>query len=385
MAIDSMGETMDKSTGKSMDKKMKDQEYMQLALELAQKGLGKVNPNPLVGAVIVKDQRIIGQGFHETYAGPHAEPNAFSSCMEDCEGATLYVTLEPCCHHGKTPPCTDLIIKNKISRVIIGTQDPNPLVAGMGIKMLKENGITVEIGVLEKECTQLNSVFFHYIQTKTPFVAMKYAMTLDGKIATYSGQSKWITGIHTREHVHLLRHTYTAIMVGVDTVIMDDPALTCRLKEGAGLDPVRIVCDTMLRIPLSSKLVQTAKEIPTYIACCCEDDEKMNKLADSGCQILQTRKEEGHVSLPHLMNILHNKTIDCILLEGGATLNFSALKSGIVNKVYAYIAPKLFGGENAKTPVGGKGISDLETAFSLGNRRLTIFGEDILLEYDVRR
>ena len=333
---------------------MNDFDYMKLALQLAVKGCGYVSPNPMVGAVIVKDGRIIGSGYHERYGSYHAERNALASCTESPKGATMYVTLEPCCHHGKQPPCVDAILEAGISRVVVACGDPNPLVAGKGINILRKNGILVTEHVLEEECRRLNEVFFHFIQTKRPYVVMKYAMTLDGKIATYTGASKWITSETARTHVQTQRHRYSAIMVGVGTVLADNPLLTCRMEGGR--NPIRIVCDTRLRTPLDSQIVQTAREVPTILATCCEEKEKHLPFEKAGCQILVVPQENGHINLSVLMQLLGEQGIDSILLEGGATLNWSALQSGIVQKVQAYIAPKLFGGEHAKSPIGGLGF-----------------------------
>lgn len=360
----------------------KHQLYMQLALELAQKGRGKVNPNPLVGAVIVKDEVIIGSGFHEKYGGPHAECNAIKDCSRLPEGATLYVTLEPCCHYGKTPPCTELIIKNKITRVVIGAKDPNPLVSGQGIAILQKHGISVLTGVLEKDCEEMNEIFFHYIKNKTPYVLMKYAMTLDGKIATQLGKSKWITGELARTAVHQTRDMYSGIMVGVNTILQDDPQLTCRIEGGR--NPHRIICDTHLHIPLSSKVVESARAVPTYLATCSQDQKKIKRFENMGCRILVVSKEGNYLNLRELMDQLGQEQIDSLLLEGGGTLNFSALKSDIVNKLQVYLAPKIFGGTNAKTPVEGAGVEMPCEAFQFTDRKIRIFGADICLEYSKR-
>ena len=360
---------------------MNDNAYMQLALELAKKGCGHVSPNPMVGAVIVKNEKIIGSGYHERYGEAHAERNALASCTESPKGATMYVTLEPCCHHGKQPPCVNAIIDAGISHVVIGSGDPNPLVAGKGIEILRTNGITVTEHVLEDKCRKLNDVFFHFIQTKRPYVVMKYAMTLDGKIATYTGASKWITGEKARTHVHKQRNRYRAIMAGVGTVLTDDPLLTCRLEGGR--NPIRIVCDTNLRTPLTSQIVQTAKEVPTIIATCCLDQEKYTAYKAAGCHILALEKENGHVNLQMLMQILGEHGIDSIYLEGGATLNWSALQSGIVQKVEAYIAPKLFGGETAQTPISGQGFSTPADGVILKNQTIRQLGNDIFIEGEV--
>ena len=228
---------------------MTDTEYMKIALELAKKGCGFVNPNPMVGAVIVKGDEMIGMGYHEKYGNLHAERNAILSCKKSPKGATLYVTLEPCCHYGKTPPCTEAIIESGISKVVIGSSDPNPLVQGQGVNILRNNGIKVIENVLKEECDEINKAFFHYIKTKTPYVVMKYAMTIDGKIATYTGKSKWVTGEEARQNVHKDRHKYSAIMVGVGTVLADNPMLNCRIEECK--NPIRIICDTNLRTPIN--------------------------------------------------------------------------------------------------------------------------------------
>lgn len=355
------------------------QKYMDLAIELAKKGRGQVNPNPLVGAVIVKDDVIIGSGYHEQYGGPHAERNALAACTQSAAGGTMYVTLEPCCHHGKTPPCTEAIIENKISRVIIGATDPNPVVSGKGIELLRQQGITVITGVRETACLDLNAVFFHYIKNKTPYVLMKYAMTLDGKIATRTGKSKWITGEQARAAVHETRNEVAGIMVGVNTILQDDPQLTCR-SEG-GRSPSRIICDTHLRTPLSAQVVVSARKIPTYLATCCQDQNKIKRFEIMGCQVLKVSKAGEHLNLQELMGQLGALGIDSVLLEGGGTLNFSALKSGIVNQLQVYLAPKIFGGAAAKTPVEGSGVDDPAEAFQFTDRKIKIFGEDICLEY----
>lgn len=353
--------------------------YMHMAIKLAKKGRGFVNPNPLVGSVIVKNDLIIGCGYHEKYGELHAERNALVSCTQSAEGATLYVNLEPCCHTGKTPPCTEAIIQSKIARVVVGARDPNPLVGGKGIERLRKNGIIVITDVLEEECLELNEVFFHYIQNGTPYVVMKYAMTLDGKIATYSGKSKWITGEIARAHVHQLRNEYKGIMIGVNTVIKDDPLLTCRIEDGR--NPSRIICDTHLRTPATAKIVESASEIPTYIGTCSRDEKKMDQFRKKGCRLLPVSKKNGHLNLNDLIHQLGQEKIDGILLEGGGTLNYSALKSGIVNKLQVYIAPKIFGGATAISPVEGKGSEDPSEAFQFKDRKIKILGDDICLEY----
>lgn len=387
-----------------MEKTEQAEFYMRRAIALALLGKGKVNPNPMVGAVIVKDGKVIGEGYHHRYGQLHAERDAFANLTEDAKGAEMYVTLEPCCHYGKQPPCTQAIIEHGISKVYIGSNDPNELVAGQGIQQLIDAGIEVVTGILKEECDAVNPVFFHYITTKTPYVVMKYAQTLDGKIATYAGNSKWITGEKAREDVQRLRNWLKGIMVGVQTVIADNPMLNCRMEGGE--NPVRIICDSHLRIPTDCKIVETAREIPTYIATLessAEDkfnkgdvrhdvlgQEKINdnrkkkqQLEEKGVQFLYCRENQGRIDLKDLMNQLGEKKIDSILLEGGSTLNESALRQGIVNHICVYIAPKIFGGLAGYTPVGGKGIEFVEDAYLFENHKITQIGEDILLEYDV--
>ena len=269
---------------------MNDKDYMRLALQLAKKGCGWTSPNPMVGAVVVKEGRIIGQGWHQRYGQAHAERNALASCTEDPQGATMYVTLEPCCHYGKQPPCVDAILDAGIHRVVVGSADPNPLVAGKGIAILRAHGIDVTENVLQEECDALNKVFFHYITTKRPFVSMKYAMTMDGKIATYTGASKWITGEIARTHVQRQRHRFRGIMVGVGTILADDPLLTCRIEGGR--DPVRIICDTHLRTPLQSQVVTTAKTGPHH-----------------SCDLLRRPREAGGISTDRVPSPLSGRAM----------------------------------------------------------------------------
>ncbi len=382
---------------------MLNKDYMLRAIELAKKGCGYTAPNPMVGAVIVKDNRIIGEGYHEKYGDLHAERNAIKHCrenvmkdMEDASkglldkaikesmsGATIYVTLEPCCHHGKQPPCVDAIIEAGISRVVIGSRDPNPLVSGKGAAILREHGIEVIEDFMREECDAINPVFFHYITTKRPYVVLKYAMTLDGKIATHTGESKWITGEEARKHVHMLRHRYTGIMVGINTVLKDNPMLNCRIESCK--DPVRIVCDTKLITPLESNLVKTAKDIRTIIATCNTDIDKQNLYIKHKCEVLLINEKDNHLDLNDLMEKLGVMQIDSILLEGGGTLNWSALQAGIVNKVMAYIAPKLFGGAGALSPIEGIGVDSPSEAFVLEDAQITKLGDDYLIESELKK
>ncbi len=359
-----------------------DIKYMEKAIELAIKGIGKVNPNPLVGAVIVKNDEIIGEGYHEYYGGLHAERNAIANLSEDANGAEMYVTLEPCSHYGKQPPCVEAIVEAGIKKVYIGSSDPNPLVAGKGIKYLEDHGVEVLAGLLRQECDDINKVFFHYITTKMPYVVMKFAQTLDGKIATHIGESRWITGEVAREYVHYTRNKLMGIMVGIGTVLNDDPLLTCRIEGGR--NPIRIVCDSKLFTPFDSQLVKTAKEVKTYIATCSDDEVLKQKYIDEGIELLQVGQIDGHIDLKDLMAQLGELGIDSILLEGGGTLNYSALKAGLIKEVHTYIAPKIFGGAGIYSPVGGEGVEYPDEAFLFQKPKIMRMGDDILIEYEVK-
>nr|WP_288964594.1 bifunctional diaminohydroxyphosphoribosylaminopyrimidine deaminase/5-amino-6-(5-phosphoribosylamino)uracil reductase RibD [uncultured Mogibacterium sp.] len=366
---------------------MAEEQFMKRAIELAKQGVGWTAPNPLVGAVVVKNGRVIGEGYHRKYGELHAERNALAACTEDPAGATLYVTLEPCCHYGKTPPCTEIIIEKKIAKVVIGSRDPNPKVAGKGARILREHGINVVEDYMREACDALNPVFFHYITTKTPYVVLKFAMTLDGKIATRTGASKWITGEAARNHVHQLRGRYAGILAGIGTVLADDPMLNCRI-DGAH-QPLRIILDSHLRIPMGSRLVRSAKEYPLLIVCneSTRDREegtnRIQKLEEAGAKVWTLPEKNGHPDLNVLMQRLGEEKIDSVLIEGGGTVNEAALKAHIVHHVYAYIAPKIFGGEDAKTPVEGSGIRLPQECAKLRLAKITVLLNDMLLEYDV--
>lgn len=366
---------------------MAEEQFMKRAIELAKQGSGWTAPNPLVGAVVVKNGRVIGEGYHRKYGELHAERNALAACSEDPAGATLYVTLEPCCHYGKTPPCTEIIIEKKIAKVVIGSRDPNPKVAGKGARILREHGIEVVEDYMREACDALNPVFFHYITTKTPYVVLKFAMTLDGKIATRTGASKWITGEAARNHVHQLRSRYAGILAGIGTVLADDPMLNCRI-DGAH-QPLRIILDSHLRIPMGSRLVRSAKEYPLLIVCNEsnrdreEGTSRIQKLEEAGAKVWTLPEKNGHPDLNVLMQRLGEEKIDSVLIEGGGTVNEAALKAHIVHHVYAYIAPKIFGGEDAKTPVEGSGIRLPQECANLRLAKITVLLNDMLLEYDV--
>lgn len=382
----------------------RDIEFMRRAIALAKQGGGFVHPNPLVGCVVVKDGQVIAEGYHEKYGEFHAERNALTRCKADTTGATLYVTLEPCCHYGKTPPCTEIIIEKGIAKVFVGILDPNPLVAGKGVKILQDAGIEVVSGLCEDEIREMNKVFLKYITTKRPYVIMKTAMTLDGKIAAHTGDSKWVTNEESRKKVHELRSELAGVVVGISTVLADDPMLNVRL-EGKHHQPVRIVVDSNLRIPVDSQLVKTAKEYRTIVATTVISTEAerngeisfncrrffrfwrklslrsgLDKLEMTGVELLECQSNNNHVDINDLMTRLGAMGIDSLLLEGGGTLNAAFLEAGCVDEVWAFIAPKIIGGAAAKTPVSGKGIDLMSEAINLHNIEIQNINGDILIK-----
>lgn len=362
-----------------------DAAYMKRALELAKKGAGKTSPNPMVGAVIVKDNCIIGEGYHKEYGGPHAEINALRNAGEKAIGADIYVNLEPCSHYGKTPPCAEVLVKSGIKKAVIAMKDPNPRVSGKGIEILIKNGIEVKVGVLEKEALKLNEFFIKYITKKEPFVISKSAVSLDGKIATTTGESKWITGEDSREYVHNIRKKVSGIMVGIGTILADNPMLTARIEGHTVKSPTAIIVDSHLRIPMNSNLFKDMTNREIIIATLVDDGIKKMQLEDKGVKIITTPSYKNKVDLKYLIKRLGEEDIDSILLEGGSTLNFSALKMGIVDKVMYFIAPKLIGGETSKSSIGGEGFSNLSEAINLKYSTSEKIGEDLLIEAYVVR
>lgn len=367
-----------------------DEKFMARALELAELGAGWVDPNPMVGCVIADaDGHILGEGWHKKFGGLHAEREALADCAAkgaSAKGAIAYVTLEPCCHWGKTPPCTDALIEAGVSRVVIGCIDANPLVSFAGAEALRAAGIEVEIGVLEAQCRSLNKAFFHFIETGRPYVTAKYAATLDGRIAAHSGRSKWITGNVAREHVHASRARCAAVMAGIGTVIADDPMLNCRLgAERFVHQPMRVVCDSRLRTPLDSRLVRTSQEIPVVLAVG-EDvpEEQVRPYTEAGCSILRILSTDGRLDLQTLMVELGKMRLDSVYVEGGPTLLGSLLDAKLINCIQAYIAPKLMGGEGALSAIGGIGADSPQDAAIVEDPRVSFFGEDILIEGEVR-
>ena len=354
--------------------------FMARALELARLGLGRTSPNPVVGAVIVKDGEIVGEGYHQRAGNPHAEVHALNQAGEKARGATLYVTLEPCSHFGRTPPCADAVIRAGLSRAVVAMVDPNPLVAGNGIARLKEAGIQVKVGVLEKEARKLNEVFIKFITTGMPFVVMKTAMTLDGKIAAHTGDSRWVTGPEARGVVHQLRDRYDALLVGIGTVMADDPLLTTRLPDGNGRDPVRVVVDSRLRIPVAARVLHLSSTAPTVIACTEQADPvKRAELEKMGVEVVVAPEQGGMVDLEWLLQELARRGLTGVLVEGGSRINASLLARGLIDKVMFFIAPKLIGGESAPGPVGGEGVARMTEAVPLERVKVKSVGVDILV------
>ena len=361
---------------------LNDQYYMKIALELAARAEGYTSPNPVVGAVVVKNGDIVGQGYHLKAGTPHAEIHALRDAGEQAGGATLYVTLEPCCHHGRTPPCTGAIIKAGIKRVVVAMTDPNPLMAGKGLDTLKRAGIQVTTGVMAAETARLNEVFIKFITTKLPFVVLKAAVSLDGKIATVTGESQWITGPESRAYTHRLRHKYDGILVGINTVLADDPLLTTRLPEsngpeGKGIDPVRIILDSKCSIPINAKVINKLSNSRTIIATTkAARPDKIKALQCAGAEVLVIPDSDGVVNIPALLKELGQQQITSLLVEGGAGVHWSFLSGNIVDKIYWFIAPLIIGGVKAPGAVGGRGIETLADAVKLEQISVRRFGAD---------
>ena len=355
-----------------------DEKYMRLAMQLAGNAIGRTSPNPLVGAVIVKDNRVVGCGWHRKAGTPHAEVHALNQAGELAQGADVYVTLEPCAHYGKTPPCAKALVEAKVKNVYGGLLDVNPKVAGKGFKILEDAGIHVEYGFLQDELRKQNEVFFKWIEHKKPFVVLKAAMTLDGKIATATGQSKWITNETSRAYGYKLRDIYDGIMVGINTVIEDNPMLTARVDGGK--NPIRIVVDSSLKIDINANVVQD-KSAKTIVATTDKaDKDKILKLQSQNVDVIVVDKDENDkVDIEKLLNILGQQNICSILVEGGATLSGSFVAKKLVDKVYFFIAPKIVGGKEAKTPVAGTGILNLQEALALKDIQVEKLDEDILI------
>lgn len=356
---------------------MTDESYIKLTLEIAKKGIGFVSPNPLVGCIIVKDNRIISAGYHQKYGENHAEINAIEKSTESVEGSTLYVNLEPCVHYGKTPPCVDKIIEKKINRVVIGTLDMNPLVSGKGVKKLIENGVEVKVGLLENECIDLNRFFFKYITKKIPYITLKIAQTIDGKIADLKGNSKWITSKHARRYVHLLRSKYDAVLIGSNTVRKDNPLLTVRFTEGR--NPKRLILDTKLELNLNYKIFNTEKNI--YIITSKESEKKKRKiksLMDLGCKIIFVPSDNGKISLPNALKEIMKENIASILVEGGSQIFTSFIKQNLFDEMRLFMSPKLLGkGLNVINDIG---INSINKSLKLKINNFEKIGDDLVVD-----
>ncbi len=357
---------------------MNDEDYMKLAIGIAAKGRGYVSPNPMVGAVIVKNGRIISRGYHQRFGGNHAEINAIRNAGGNVAGSTLYVTLEPCCHEGKTPPCINSIIEHKIARVVIGTIDSNPLVSCQGVNYLQNCGIEVKTGILENDCRRLNEIFFHYMETGLPFVTIKYAQTLDGRIATLSGDSQWISSEASLKFAHRLRAEHDAILVGRGTVVRDDPQLSVRLARGR--NPLRVIVDSELKIPPQAKIFQNISSTPTIIATIkTATDPRFQRLAGSGAEIITIgASPDGGVDLRKLFKILAERKISSILVEGGAQVITSVLKNNLANRLVTIIAPKIIG--SGIEAVGDLNIRDLGSSKRLSVWKVLRRGDDIIFD-----
>ena len=354
-----------------------DESYMREALRIAEYARGRTSPNPLVGAVIVRDGTIVASGWHRAAGEPHAEIHALRMAGELARGATLYVTLEPCAHHGRTGPCAEAVIAAGLARVVIALSDPNPLVAGRGIHLLTAAGIEVTTGICEDEARRQNEIFLKWVTTKRPFVTLKTAMTLDGKIASHTGASQWITGAAARARVHAYRNEYDAILVGIGTVLADDPSLTTRLEHGTGKNPLRIVLDSEARTPLDAKLVADGAAPTIIVVSERADHRRVNLLRACGAEVVTLGAQR--VDIAALLDYLGAREITSLFVEGGAAVNWSLLAGGSVDKVHAFIAPMLMGGETAKTPIGGTGFDSPQTALRLHDMTVEQVGTDILV------
>ena len=354
--------------------------FMKLALDLAKKRKGLTHPNPTVGAVIVKDGKVIGKGYHKKAGMPHAEVEAINDALSkgySLENSTIYITLEPCCHYGKTPPCTDAIIRHKIKNVVVATSDPNPLVAGKGIQILKSKGINVYTGILEKEARKLNEDFFIFIKKKRPFIHLKLAQSLDGKIATFTGSSKWITGGKSREYAHLLRNYSSAVMVGVNTALKDNPSLTVRhLKTEK--QPTRILIDKDLKTPKDFNIFNNDTNTIVFVSDKISE-EKIDKYKSSHIEFIKLPVFNGKFKLSDILQKLYERNIMHILVEGGSGLITQFLKENLFDKLSIFIAPKIIGKEGIPS-IGELNISDISEALKLKREKVRVLDEDVYLE-----
>jgi len=351
---------------------------MRRALRLAKKGRGRTSPNPMVGAVLVKDGRVIGEGYHTKAGEAHAELLALREAKEEAKGATLYLNLEPCNHYGRTPPCAPAVIEAGVKRVVAGMEDPNPLVKGKGSESLRKAGLAVEIGILKNECRRLNEAFCKYIVKKEPFVILKVAATLDGKIATRDGDSKWISGESSRRFVHRLRDQVDGVIVGVGTILKDDPMLTARIKGGR--DPYRIILDSRLRIPEDAKVIEISPSRTIVATTELSPKDKRDRLEKKGVRIIILDSKQGRVNLKTCLFRLGGMEMMSVLVEGGSQVNGAFLDEGLIDKFILFLSPRLIGDKDALGIFGGKGIESLRETISLNEFRVRKIGGDILLE-----
>ena len=364
---------------------MNDIHYMEMALDLARQGEGFTSPNPMVGAVVVKDGKIVGTGYHEGAGQPHAEVNAIDDAGKLADGATLYVTLEPCNHTGRTPPCTRKILETGIRRVVMAMADPNPDVIGGGAEFLKQQGVEITTGIGKNRASKLNEAFIKFVQTKRPFVIVKCAATLDGRIATRTGDSKWVTGEMAREHVHRLRHAVDAIMIGINTVQTDNPSLTTRLKHGEGRDPVRIILDTRLRISPDAKVLRQDSTSETIVVTGTLDNPAKKTILDElNVRVIESPLKNGIVDLNELMACLGSMGIISLLIEGGSRVLASAFCSGIVDKIFFFYAPKILGGDDGVPICSGPSPKLMDQAIGIKDVTVHRFGDDVMIEGYIR-
>lgn len=363
-----------------MNPESTDEKYMRMALKLAGKARGRTSPNPMVGAVLVKNGSIIGRGYHRKAGTPHAEAIALSKAGTAAEGATLYVTLEPCSHTDKrTPPCTIAIVQGRVSRVVAAMHDPNPKVSGNGANALRAEGIEVVTGVLEKEARRLNEAYIKHVTTGTPLVTLKIAQTLDGKIATAKGESKWITGEEARKEAHRLRDRNDAVLVGINTVLKDDPSLTTRIPGGR--DAVRVIVDGRLRIPLNARVLTQKSSTGTIIATSAgASKSRIAALQKAGAEVLTVKGSSGRVNLKDLLRMLGKRGIMSVMIEGGAEISASALNSRLVDKVVLFIAPRLMTGQDSISCIGGESPKMLKKGFGLRDVAAKFIGQDLMVE-----
>lgn len=359
---------------------MNDTFYMEMALELAEKGRGFTTPNPMVGAVVVNELGVVGRGYHRRAGAPHAEVEALDDAGDRARGATLYVTLEPCNHTGRTPPCTERILAAGVTRVVAAMEDPNPNVRGGGLRRLREAGVETVCGVGRERAERLNETFTHYVRTRLPFVITKSASTLDGRIATRTGHSRWVTGPESRAFVHRLRHAVDAVLVGVGTVAADDPSLTTRIDGFAGRDALRVVLDTHLRTPPEARMLRLDSDAETFIICGdFADPERKRRLERERVRVISSEVQDGRIALAQLLRMLGGMGITSVLIEGGSRVLGGAFRSGIVDKSVFFLAPKILGGDDGVPVCAGPGVETMDRSISLERPTIHRFGRDVMI------